>query len=235
MGSQIGSFLGGSSSGGSGSGGGLFAGAMSSTVPTIAGLGFSTWSMSTSATAANTDQGILISWTGAVFDKASILSMPAPTPPYTVTATLVYSYATANSGNMGIGWTAGASGSGGTTTGQMICYVPTGAGGFQQRIANITNPTSVAFIVNQSAQLIRASGGSNSASVGLPHFLRLIDDGTNVTYQISFDAIVYTTVYTVAKASGFLGSSGYTRLCFGNLDAQSAGYLALLNWRVTSP
>jgi hypothetical protein len=43
-------------------------------------------------------------------------------------------------------------------------------------------------------------------------FERLADDGTNVTMSYSSNGQVFTTLYTVAKASGYLGSAGYNEL-----------------------
>lgn len=214
-----------------GGGGGLFNGTMSSTIPTQSGLGFSNWHTDAGGSFSDVDQGILFNFPTGSTSSFSAITAAAPATPYTVTATLTYGYSGAgNSGNWGIGWTAGTSGTSGTTTGQWLIYCPACSGGFQQRIFNITSATSVASFVNQSASIIRVSGA------GVPWFLRLKDDGTTVTYSISFDGISYTTVYSVAKASGFLGAGGYSRIGFGVND-MSAGpsYVALLSWKITSP
>ncbi len=212
-------------------GGGLFNGTMTSTIPTQAGLGFSNWNTASGGSFTNVDQGILFNWPTGATAAESAITAAAPATPYTVTATLTYGYTGgANSGNWGIGWTAGTSGTTGTTTAQWLIYCPACASGFQQRIFNATSATSVASFINQSAAIIRASGA------GVPWFLRLQDDGTTVTYSISFDGISYTTVYSVAKASGFLGAGGYSRIGF-MVNDMGAGpsYVALLSWKITSP
>ena len=50
---------------------------------------------------------------------------------------------------------------------------------------------------------------------GNPIWFGLRDDGTYVYFEISVDGVNYTTIYKVAKSSGFLGASGYTHTFFG--------------------
>lgn len=209
---------------------GLFNGTMTS-IPTQSGLGFSNWNTTSGGSFSNIDQGILFNFPTGSTAAESAITAAAPATPYTVTATLTYGYSGgANSGNWGIGWAAGTSGTTGSTAAQWLIYCPLCSGGFQQRIFNATSATSVVSFVNQSAAYIRQTGA------GIPWFLRLQDDGTTVTYSISFDGIAYTTVYSVAKASGFLGAGGYSRIGF-MINDMSAGpsYVALLSWKITSP
>lgn len=43
-------------------------------------------------------------------------------------------------------------------------------------------------------------------------WLQIHDDGTNISYLASADGVNFWTVYKVAKASGYLGASGYTNV-----------------------
>lgn len=211
--------------------GGLYNGTMT-TIPTQTGLGFSNWNVPAGAAFVDTDQGVELTWATGASPSMMGITAVAPATPYTVTATLAYSYTCgANTGNQGcVGWAQGTSGTTGSTKAEVLCYVPCGAGGFQQRILDATSSTGGSFLVSQSAAYIRSSGG------GLPWFVRLKDDGTTVTFSISFDGIGFTTVYSVAKASGFLGAGGYSRLFFGTWDfANGPAYDALLGWKITSP
>lgn len=63
-------------------------------------------------------------------------------------------------------------------------------------------------------------------------FFRVHDDGTNVSFSMSLDGVNFDTVYTVAKASGFLGASGYSHLFAGGVGGSGA---TLMNWLVTQP
>lgn len=46
-------------------------------------------------------------------------------------------------------------------------------------------------------------------------WVKLGDDGTNVTMALSPDGCQFGTVYTVAKASGYLGATGYSNFLVG--------------------
>ena len=66
-----------------------------------------------------------------------------------------------------------------------------------------------------------------NTSLGLSNFwVRLSDNGTNISFAISGDGYTYQTVYTIAKASGFLGSSGYTNVGWGPDNAVGTGATA---------
>lgn len=54
-------------------------------------------------------------------------------------------------------------------------------------------------------------------------FLQISDDGSNVAFRYSTDSVDFVDLYSIAKSSGYLGSSGYTNVCFGFLDANPGG------------
>jgi hypothetical protein len=55
---------------------------------------------------------------------------------------------------------------------------------------------------------------SQDTDVGSDFFYVFEDDGTNVKFGLSRDGVNVVNIYSVAKASGFLGSSGYNQLFF---------------------
>lgn len=72
---------------------------------------------------------------------------------------------------------------------------------------NYTNPTTY---TSTSASFNHSPNGDV--------LFGLADDGTNVTFSYSMDGVNFVTVFSVAKASGFLGSSGYTNFAFGHVS-----------------
>lgn len=51
----------------------------------------------------------------------------------------------------------------------------------------------------------------------------LKDDGTNINMMYSLDGANFVSIFSVAKSSGFLGSSGYTKIAFGLVPESSLG------------
>lgn len=66
--------------------------------------------------------------------------------------------------------------------------------------------------------------------------MRMANNGTNITFSTSNDGITWVTVYTVAKASGFLGASGYTNVGFfvneQVMGSGGIGSVTLRSWYV---
>lgn len=63
----------------------------------------------------------------------------------------------------------------------------------------------------------------------------LRDDGTNIYFEQSQDGVHFVTLYTTSKSSGFLGSSGYTHICWGLFDDQGSGNHPALTIRCYDP
>lgn len=158
-------------------------------VATIASSGLSNV-VGTGAAVADTNAGVLISATAANIGAA--YATPVPATPYSVVAKIV-----APVGCPAMFWSDG-------TKYQYIYVLPIGA----------TTPGQVN--VQSNSTLTTFSATNYSASWGLsgagPLFYKLRDDGTNVTFSLSADGTTFVTAYTVAKASGYLGGSGYTRI-----------------------
>jgi hypothetical protein len=63
-----------------------------------------------------------------------------------------------------------------------------------------------------------------------PVWLQLYDDATNISFGFSFDGVNFITVYTVARSSGYLGSTGYTKIIFGLNAYDASCYSSLLSY-----
>jgi hypothetical protein len=181
-----------------GSGGtGLFGQVLSAT-PTSASTGLGTWLNQGSATISDGTTGMALSQTTTNDSAARYGAVPGT--PYTITALISLLAADAggtNNPSVGIGWTDA------TKLHVMYIVIAGGTAGPFITVTRMTNSTT--FSANDYAQ----------ARFYHSHlmWMKLNDDGTNVSFAISNDGANYLTVYTVAKASGFLGGSGYTNLC----------------------
>lgn len=76
-----------------------------------------------------------------------------------------------------------------------------------QQIAVQAWSTPTAFNSQQFSQSTNEIGGN--------FWYGIHDDGTNVSFEISQDGVNFVALYTVAKASGYLGSGGYSNVFFG--------------------
>ncbi len=174
-----------------------------SATPTISSTGLGASFIGTPITLTNTVLGVAFSGSGN-----SALTASVPTPPYTLTILTGISTPTSNVVDMFTGWSNG-----------------TNLQGFYH------------FTGDNNIYMRNFTGGFGSFTTIAQFFLawaplkwrRFIDDGTNVTFQVSMDGAVYLTVYTVAKASGFLGATGYSKFCMG------VNGVTILSWHITQP
>ena len=209
------------SSGGGGGGSGLWSGALSA-VPTSSGTGLTTWANQGGATVADGTSGIVLTAPSGAGDALRIRSMTAPATPYTITA-LCSLAGVASFVFGGIGF----------TDGTKIHGIALGVSGpYSLTVQKWTSAT--AFSANDF--------GGNGNNLGAPlMWLQIRDDGTNVKFRYGAfgstgDNADLLECFTVAKTSGFLGGSGYTKICIF-LDNNSSGKNALLgvqSWRATA-
>jgi hypothetical protein len=97
-------------------------------------------------------------------------------------------------------------------------------GTWQISVSNWASPTS--YI---------ASPLSPSGNVGTLAWIRIRDDGINVYCYYSVDGQMWILLYSIAKASGYLGSSGYNQVVFGVDPYNSAVGAVLMSYTQTSP
>ncbi len=176
--------------GAGGSAGGLFNQVLSAT-PTSSSTGLSTVA-GAGAAIADTATGLLLTATagGAVY-TASV-----PATPYTITALLVVAGPSAVGA---LGWTDG--------TKYHFIYNGTTSIGAKDKI-NVQKNSAVNTF---SGTDYNVQWGFN----GGPAWVQVTDDGTNAIFRASADGANFFTAFSVAKAAGYLGAGGYTRLFIG--------------------
>lgn len=188
-------------SGGGGGVGGLWSGVMSASVPTSASTGLTTWLNQGGASVADVATGVTITAPNSSADSVRGRTKAAPGTPYTITA-LISATALVDSTHIvstGIGWYDG------TNKLHLLALDYNSANkSWAISVNKFTNPTT--FSANDVTDTF--PGSIN------PVWLRIKDDGTNAQFFFSTDGVNFTQAFTVAKASGFLGGSGYTNVVF---------------------
>jgi len=148
----------------------------------------------------------------AVTRKIQALTRAVPATPYRVAvamAPLTPKFGANSFSLQGVGWTDG-------TKFQVIGFFNNAGNSNRVVVANYSSVTALASEPVPSAD--------TGIIVPVNHiWIGLYDDGTNVSFQLSTDSVYWKNVYTVAKASGYLGTSGYTDLMFFIDGVGSAG------------
>ncbi len=197
---------------GGGSGGGLYNQVLSAT-PTSAGTGLTNWLNQGSATVADSSVGICINAPAATANVTARYAA-APTPPYTITALISGTRNALSYNNIGIGWYDG------TNKLHVIAYTVANSGFPFLEVSRWNSPTSY-----NSDDFT-----GNQFDLAEPIWLQIADDGTNVSFGFSQDGANFLTLYSVAKSSGWLGSSGYNNVMFW-VSPQGGQQLAtLMSW-----
>ncbi len=189
-----------------GTGGGFWSDILSAT-PTVSGTGLSNY-LGTGAASANTSGGVNVSGTSG---GMGAYTTSVPSTPYSITALLACNTAT-TTGNAvtGLGWTDG--------TKVHIAYLDTTGKRIILRFSNITTAST--------ADATFTDTGYNRSFA----WLKIADDGTNVTFSYSSDGHVFVTLFTVAKASGYLGATGYTHIFVGSPGGTGANNVVVISW-----
>jgi hypothetical protein len=179
---------------------GLYSQVMSAT-PTSAGTGLTTWLNQGGATVNDRATGITISAPSNAGDalRGRTMAVPGATP-YSFKALIGVDpdvSAASNYTVVGLGWYDG------SAKLHIINLNYDTTLGFKVQVARWTNVTT--FSASDVAPRFFAAN---------PGWVRIRDDGTTVYFQtsVSGDDNDFTTLYSVAKASGFLGASGYSNI-----------------------
>lgn len=196
------------------SGGGLF-GPVLSAIPTAANTGLNAWVNQGGASVADGATGIVLTVPAAAGDNLRIRTKTAPSTPYTVTALLAIEASNQNFQMVGLGWSDGT---------KLHTIQLTYNAGWGIEVAKWTNATS--FSATDVAIQTRPGPGR--------FWVQVEDDGTNVYFRLSADGATFREVFSVAKASGFLGGSGYTNIVFfgnrNNNTGTSTAYCTLMSY-----
>ena len=196
-----------------GSAGGLFNQVLSQT-PTSANTGLSNWLNQGSATVSDSPVGVMInapSTSGAITARY----MAAPTAPYKITALVAGTHTATSYNGIGIGWYDG------VNKLHVISYTISNSNGLPFfEVSKWNSPTSYSSDDFTGTTMILAQ----------PTWVQIADDGTNVSFAFSEDGANFLTIYSVAKASGWLGASGYQNVIF-YVNPQGGQTLAtLMSW-----
>ena len=179
-------------------------------VPTTANTGLSTWYNQGSSTVSDTAAGILITAAnGGGNPSLRGRTKTAPTAPYTIEAKFTGPLGPFGSfPHVGFGWTDG------TKAHVIDLLYDTSNHYWKAEVTEWTNATTFSAA---------SSGAEGYVVGGNSIWAKLEDDATNVKISLSYDGVNYHQLYSVAKASGFLGGSGYTNILFEVNHTGSSG------------
>ncbi|UEP53009.1 hypothetical protein LMA00_30275 [Burkholderia ambifaria] len=209
-----------SASNGGGGGGGLFSQILSAT-PTSSTTGFTTWvNQGSTATVTDSATGILLQdLTSGGSTVLRLRAKNAPSAPYSAIALFAMNLqpATSFSGFV-FGWYDG------SNKLQVVNFQFQGSS-LDLGVVSYSNPTT--YVAMNYGQ-VQWFGGQLV-------WLRLQDDGTNISYSYSIDGVGWIVLYKMAKSSGYLGTSGYSQIAFGVAPQNAGAGVSLLSYRETSP
>ena len=195
----------------SGSTTGLYGPVMSGR-PTAATTGLVNWL--NQGTSTSTDSAVGLSLNVPAGTTVSGLYRSAPTAPYTITALLAATRNSTGFNGVAIGWYDG------TAKLHALSYVLQSGG--------------VPFFEVEKWNSFSSFNGNDVASApngySQPIWLRIADDGTNISFGFSQDGANFLTLFSAAKSSGFLGATGYSNVVlFANpINSRTIG--TLLSW-----
>lgn len=198
--------------GGAGGSTGLYSQVLSAT-PTAASTGLGTWLNQGTATVADAGTGVALTAPAATLNNIRGRYGAVPATPYTRTALITTSVDPAASTGFGVGWYDG------TNKLHILLVQAQAAGtGWQQLVARFSTPTTFSAL--------DYTGGTFGAH---PLWVKLADDGTNISFATGHDGANFVVLYTVAKASGYLGATGYSNLILFN-NPGVASITTLMSW-----
>jgi hypothetical protein len=186
-----------------------------SDTPTSTGTGLANWLNQGSASVSDSAVGICIDAPSSG-SSANLTGRykSAPATSYAITILLAATRTGGTSPNgVGIGWYDG------TAKLHVLSY-------------QVSNGVPFLTVNKWNSVTSFSASDATNATTALPQpiWLRISDDGTNVTFAFSQDGSNFVSVYSIAKASGFLGSSGYSNVIFF-VDPRSSRTLGtVMSW-----
>lgn len=182
-------------SGGGGGVGGLWSGVMSA-VPTAALTGFATWLNQGGASVADSAAGITITAPSAGANVRGRIQAAPASLPYTITALVCLNGKPVGNTTVGLGWYDGSN---------KLHFISLN-----------NNPTPVVVVTKwNSPTSFNGNDYVGTGSAPPIMWFRLNCTSTTITFSQSNDGVNFTTIFSVAKASGFLGATGYSNIFFG--------------------
>jgi len=173
------------------------------TLASQANSGLTTWINQGGATVADTSMGMMITAPAAGAASIRALSKSSLTPPYTIKALVILDgKQNANYIYTGLGWSDGTNAA--TSKFHLGLLISNGSFAKTMEVEKWSNSTTW-----NSTEVGGVSGVGNNMI-----WLAISDDGTNVYFLYSINGVFYTQLFTVAKAAGYLGASGYSNIVF---------------------
>lgn len=199
------------------SAGGLF-GPILSAIPVRATLGLTTsFNASGTFTQADTAMGITIADpTGTSGENFEGLLKAYPSSPYTLNALVIAPPTGTNFVCVGLVIML-------STTGKLIFF-----GWRWSNSGNVWQPCVIAY--NSPTSFDTFLYSPVLSQVPLVLWYQIVDDGTNITFNISVDGVYQMPVYTVTKASSWLGASGFNFIGFAIDRSNGAVGGTLASW-----
>jgi hypothetical protein len=199
-----------------GAGSGLYGATMAGT-PTAASTGLVNWLNQAGSTASDSAAGLSINAPTSPLSGGSATGLfkLAPAAPYTITALIAATRNSSSFNAVGLGWYDG------SNKLHALGYVLNGGGVPFFQIQRWNSPTSFA-----STELSSALNGFSQ-----PIWLRIADDGTNISFSFSQDGANFLNLETVAKSTGFLGAAGYSNIVFFTNPLASQTFATLMSWQ----
>lgn len=177
---------------------GLYGPVLTGTVPTTANTGLSTWYNQNSCTLTEASTGLVIARAMPLGSAAFSGRMKtAPTAPYIISALVAVNIDATGYAQIGLAFSDG-------TKQSNICFTTIGANGAGLYLQNWSNATTY----------VSTNYQSNRMNLSNPVWMQIADDGTNVYFRYSADGSSYITLYSIDKASGYLGATGYSNVGF---------------------
>lgn len=190
----------------------LFDGVMSIR-PTQSNTGLSTWLNQGAAVATDSAAGLNVKSTNTTQFRS--LRKAVPTAPYTIRALVALNSTQAAFAGALFGWT--------DLTKYHVWLIQSTTGIL---VTKFSGPGT--FVANDLV--------INDSGIQVPRlWLEIKDDGTNVVFSMSADGDQFIPRFTVSKASGYLGSTGYTNIVFGASCSGVAANATLLSYSQTQP
>jgi len=188
-----------------------------SPTPTSSGTGLTNWFNQASAVLTESPVGSSLGApTSGASQNLSGRFMPAPQPPYSITALVASTFNSTAKASIGIGWY---DGSGKL---HLVSYVTDNGNPPYFEIQKWTSATSLSGVDFASAKNVFSQ----------PVWLQLTDDGTSISFGFSQDGFTFNKLYTTAKSSGWLGAGGYSNVIFFINPNGGSAIGTLMSWRI---
>ena len=151
------------------------------------------------------------------------MTLSSPSTPYTIDAALAFYAPSEGNVQVEVGWTDG-------TKIQAVGIFMANSSPFPKKLVVDHYSNFTTFTANDY-------GAVFFDWISIRSFFRIADNGTTVTFSNSSDGVNFVSLFSVAKSSGYLGSSGYTNVGLfldnntGGIGTQpAAAAITLLSW-----